>query len=209
MNVNTKLLPDRLRNIYLEVLNPLIDLIAKLRLHPNVFTTASFVLGCSGGILMAAKQVRLASALFLMSGIFDSIDGNLARKTGKESKFGALFDSALDRYSETIYFIGIAFFFLKNGSFVTAAVVAIGLTGSFMVSYVRARAESLGYRCEAGLVQRPERVVLLGLSGLIHLWALTVAVWAIAVLSNFTTIQRMVYIWKTDQQTIKQPNRKD
>jgi CDP-diacylglycerol--glycerol-3-phosphate 3-phosphatidyltransferase len=201
MNMKSTLLPDRLRAAYLGLLSPIVDGIAGLQLHPNTLTTISFIFGCAGGVLIAAGHIRLASALLLLSGIFDNIDGHLARKTGKATKFGALFDSTLDRYSETIYFIGLIILFIRSGpaTYITAAAAAIGLTGSFMVSYVRARAEGLGYSCDIGFIQRPERVVLLGVGGLLHVWVLIAAVWMIAVLSNVTAVQRLIYVWKTDQ----------
>jgi len=194
---SSTLLSNKIRNTYLGLLKPLVERIAKSRIHPNTFTTTSFIFGCAGAVVIASGVVRLASILLLVSGILDNIDGNLARLTGKTSKFGALFDSTLDRYSETIYFIGVAIFFLRDGAFATAAATAIALTGSFMVSYIRARAEGLGYSCDVGFIQRPERIVIIGISGLIHPWLLIAAVWTIAFFSNFTAVQRLIYVWKT------------
>ena len=198
LSPDNTLLPHRLRQGYLALLNPAVAFFARHKIHPNVFTILSFLFGCTGGALMASGLIRLASVIFLLSGILDNIDGNLARKRELVTRFGALFDSTLDRYSETLYFLGIAFYFTRIGGFLTAAVTTVGMIGSLMVSYVRARAEGLGYTCNVGFIQRPERVVLLGLCGLIHRNALIVALWIIAILSNATAIQRIIHVWKSD-----------
>ncbi len=150
---------------------------------------------------MGLDFIRLASALFLLSGILDNIDGNLARKRNLATRFGALFDSTLDRYSETVYFIGIVWHFTHSGAIATAIAAATGMIGSWMVSYVRARAEGLGYTCSVGIIQRPERIVLLGICGFIHRDALAAAVWIVAILSHATVVQRVIHVWKSGEKT--------
>jgi CDP-diacylglycerol--glycerol-3-phosphate 3-phosphatidyltransferase len=159
----------------------------------------TFLLSCGASFAVASGSLRLAASLILLSGVCDVVDGKLARQSGKASKFGALYDSTLDRYSEVIFFFGMAFYFIKNAWYLTSVAVAVSLGGSLMVSYVRARAEGLGFDCRVGLLQRPERVLLLGLGALIHLYAFVGVIWIIAILSNVTAIQRIVHVWQEDQ----------
>jgi CDP-diacylglycerol--glycerol-3-phosphate 3-phosphatidyltransferase len=193
-------IPEWLKNSFLSSLDPIVLLATRLNVHPNTFTTVSFLIGCAATYFIAIESLRIAACLILLSGMCDAIDGKLARHSGKVTKFGALYDSTLDRYSEVIIFFGLAFYFIKNGWYLTSVAVAIGLGGSMMVSYVRARAEGLGFDCKVGILQRAERLLLLGIGGLIHLYTLVVAVWIIAVLSNVTAIQRIVHVWKKDQE---------
>ena len=193
-------IPDRLKNAYLSILDPIVGLSTKLNLHPNTFTTVGFLTSCIASyVIVASASLRLAACLILVSGIFDTVDGKLARHSGKTSKFGALYDSTMDRYSEFILFLGMAFHFIKSGWYLTSVAVAVGLGGSLMVSYVRARAESLGFECKVGLLQRAERLLLLGLGGLIHISTLVTAIWIIAVMSNLTAIHRIIHVWKEDR----------
>ncbi len=194
-----KPIPEWLKNAYLSALNPIIGLATKLNLHPNTFTTVSFLSGIGAAYFMAVGSLRIAACFVLLSGMCDSIDGKLARYSGKVTKFGALYDSTLDRYSEVLFFFGMAFYFIKHGWYLTSVALAIGLGGSLMVSYVRARAEGLGFECKVGILQRAERLLLLGIGGLIHLYALVGAIWIIAVMSHVTAIQRIIHVWKEDK----------
>lgn len=192
-------IPEGLKNFYLSLLNPLTNLATKLDMNPNTFTTISFLLGGVSAYLAATGHLRLAGAFILFSGILDTVDGKLARQSGKVTKFGALYDSTLDRYSETLFFFGLAYFFISAGNHLPAVAVALSLGGSLMVSYVRARAEGLGFDCKVGIMQRAERLLFLGVGALIGVNVLVVALWIIAVLSNFTAIHRVVHVWQHDQ----------
>jgi len=129
------------------------------------------------------------------------IDGAVARASNRVTKFGALYDSTLDRYSEILVFFGLAYFFVaqheiySQSSLLIPVIVFMALAGSIMVSYVRARAESLGFECKAGLMQRPERIVVLGIGALVHKYLLVISIIAIAVLANYTAIQRLYIVW--------------
>ena len=133
----------------------------------------------------------------------DIIDGKVARKTGLSSKFGALLDSSLDRYSEVFMFLGTAIFFVESDHPLTSIMIFLALGGSMMVSYVRARAEGLGYDCKVGIMQRPERIVYVGFASLIHPFALEVVIWMIAILANFTAFQRMYHVWVLEKKEKK------
>ena len=211
MKIRTEMgiIPDRIKKLYLSKLDLLVRLAMKLNIHPNTFTTVGFFLSCGAATLMAAGMYRQAACVLLLGGMFDNIDGQYARATKKVTKFGALYDSTLDRYSEVIFFFGMAFYFIRHGWYLTSVFVAIGLGGSLMVSYIRARAEGLGFKCEIGLMQSAERIVLLSAGGLIHLYALVTAIWIIAILSNFTAIQRLIHVWKADNQNGRSSNKKN
>jgi phosphatidylglycerophosphate synthase len=135
----------------------------------------------------------------LLGGLCDIIDGKIARKTGLTSKFGALFDSSLDRYSEVFMFLGTAIYFVQIDHPITSIMVVLALGGSTMVSYVRSRAEGLGFECRVGIMQRQERIVYVGFSSLIHPYLLEVIIWMIAILANFTAIQRMYHVWSLEK----------
>lgn len=189
------ILPDSIKNWFISFLDPLIDLIARFHVHPNHFTILGLLVSLIGAVFYAKHDIRLAGVLILLGGICDVIDGKIARKTGLSSKFGALFDSSLDRYAEVFMFLGIAIFFVQKDHPITSIMVVLALGGSMMVSYVRARSEGLGYDCKVGIMQRPERIVYIGFSSLIHAYVLEVIIWMIAILANFTAIQRLYHVW--------------
>jgi CDP-diacylglycerol--glycerol-3-phosphate 3-phosphatidyltransferase len=133
---------------------------------------------------------------FLLASAFDALDGAVARATNSASPFGAFLDSVMDRYSESALFIGLLALFTSRQQFDMAVVSSVALVGSLLVSYARARAEGLGVDCEVGILQRPERVVLLG-AGLIFADALLVPViWLLAVVTNATVVQRIIHVWR-------------
>ena len=192
---------DQLKSRFLSALDPIINLSTKLNVHPSTFTTVGFLLSCIASYFIATGSLRLGSFIILLAGLCDALDGRLARHTGKVTNFGALYDSTLDRYSEVVYFFGMAFYFIDNSWYLTSIAVAVGLGGSMMVSYVRARAEGLGFKCNIGLLQRAERLLLLGIGGLIHIYIYVAAIWIVAIFSNITAIQRVVYILREDRNT--------
>ena len=200
-----KLLPDGIKNWYLKLITPIVDFFIAHSLNPNWFTTVGFVVSLVTAYLFAIGSHRLAGALVLLSGTFDIIDGQVARATNRVTKFGALYDSTLDRYAEVLIFFGLAYYFVAAGFLWQAVAVSIALGGSLMVSYVRARAEGLNFECKVGIMQRPERIVLLGFGALIHEWVLVFAVATIAVLANFTAIQRLYHVWAAENGQRKEP----
>lgn len=192
-------IPEKWKSFYLSTLHPIVRLLANRNMHPNVLTTCGFIASLVASYWMAIGSFRIGAGFILLAGICDTIDGKLARDSKKVSKFGALFDSTLDRYSETLLFFGMAYYYIKHDLYATSIGVAIALGGSLMVSYIRARAEGLGFECKVGILQRSERLLLLVFGALIHPVALTVAIWIIAVLSNVTAVVRIVHVWKEDQ----------
>ena len=194
------LIPDWLKNWYVSSLNPLVRLSTAWHIHPNFFTTLSLLISLLSAWVLATGHLRWGGILILVSGTFDIIDGAVARATNTSSKFGAFYDSTLDRYAELAVFFGVLAYYLNYGSagLVGHVFWPIGLAicGSFMVSYIRARAEGLGFECKMGMMQRPERIVLLGFGAIFHERILMFFIILIALLSNLTAIQRMLHIWK-------------
>jgi CDP-diacylglycerol--glycerol-3-phosphate 3-phosphatidyltransferase len=155
------------------VIDPVVKVFIKLGLTPNVVTTIGFLLNVGVAIIfiLGAEEgnrgdlsyVGWAGGLILFAGLFDMLDGQVARLGNMKSTFGALYDSVIDRYSELIMFLGICYYLVGHHYFLSSIFAFIALIGSMMVSYVRARAEGLGIECKGGLMQRPERVVTIGL----------------------------------------------
>ena len=156
-----------------KVIDPVVKVFIKLGLTPNAVTSIGFVLNVGVAIIfiIGAEEgnrgdlsyVGWAGGLILFAGLFDMLDGQVARLGNMKSTFGALYDSVLDRYSELIMFLGICYYLVCHHYFLSSIFAFIALIGSMMVSYVRARAEGLGIECKGGLMQRPERVVTIGL----------------------------------------------
>lgn len=200
--VKINVLPDSIKNWYLRLIQPVIDFFIRLELNPNFFTTIGFILTVGAAVLFATGYLRIAGVIVLLAGTFDIVDGKVARLSNRVTKFGALYDSTLDRYSEVIMFFGLAFYFVKEDMFITSVAVSFALGGSIMVSYVRARAEALGFQCKVGIMQRPERVVYVGVGAIVHMAALIFAILLIAIFANITAVQRIYHVW-TQENGIK------
>ena len=201
-NFSQSMLPNKLKSGFVNLLNPTITLLIKLNIHPNTFTVWGFIITTLSCYLVIIGQVTLAGISILLGGICDIIDGKLARASGKVSRFGALFDSSVDRYSEVVMFFGVAAYYVRSDDYLTSVAVFIALGGSMMVSYVRSRAEGLGFECKVGLMQRTERVVFIGFGAIVGTYfntlVLKAAIWIVALLSNITAIQRIIHIYKAD-----------
>lgn len=196
------ILPDSIKNGFSKAIDPPIELIVRLNVHPNFFTVLGLIITIIGAYFYTIGQLRVAGALILLGGICDMIDGKVARRGGLSSNFGALFDSSLDRYAEFFMFFGVGVHFIRVETPLamwTTIMAFLALGGSMMVSYVRARAEGLGYDCKVGIMQRAERIVYIGIASIFHEYALMVVIWAIAILANFTAFQRMHHVWKQEK----------
>jgi len=170
------LVRDKLQKGIYRVINPLVKGLIKIGFTPNIVTLAGLVLNIMVAIVFikGAEQgnrgdlsyVGWAGALILFAGLFDMLDGQVARLGNMSSSFGALFDSVLDRYSELIMFLGICYYLVAHHYFISSLAAFIAMIGSMMVSYIRARSEGLGIQNSGGLMQRPERVILIALSAI-------------------------------------------
>ena len=179
---------------------PAAKLLAALGLSPNAVSLLGLIVAGGSAYLLSTDRFWAGGVVLLASGLFDLLDGALARYAGSTSRFGALLDSTLDRVSETVVLIGLLVYYLNTDSTGGALLCYLALAGSLMVSYLRARAEGLGIECTVGIMTRPERVVALG-AGLIvgHWWPVAVlaVLAAIAGLTLFTSTQRLFHAWKT------------
>jgi CDP-diacylglycerol--glycerol-3-phosphate 3-phosphatidyltransferase len=191
MQSKPRLLPENLQNRFLDFLTPLIVALGRRGFHPNTFTLAGLILTLMAATALFKGHLRIGGLLILAGGLCDCIDGNLARATGRVTRFGALFDSIIDRYSELVMFFGILAYFLGNHEYLMAVAAFLAMSGSMMVSYSRARAESLEFEASIGWMQRPERIVLIGTGALIHPLALKFAIWLVAIFANLTALQRI------------------
>lgn len=174
--METKPLRVRLQFGIYKIIDPFVKVLLKIGFTPNIVTVIGFLLNIGVAVIFVLgaektdrddfSHVGWAGGLILFAGLFDMLDGQVARLGKMSSSFGALLDSVLDRYSELFMFLGICYYLISHHYFISSLIAFIGLIGSMMVSYTRARAEGLGIECKGGLMQRPERVVLVGTSAL-------------------------------------------
>jgi phosphatidylinositol phosphate synthase len=196
---------ETLRGWVYRTISPLTDWLVLHKVHPNLLTTLGFLVTMSSALFFHQHQVRIAGFMILLGGFFDIIDGRVARLSGMGSKFGAFYDSTLDRVSEIAVFFGILSLYndyrLRLGDVGMIYLIMLAMAGSLMVSYTRGRAEALGLDCRVGLMPRAERVVLIGLSSLLfgEIWdglALKVVIGLLAVLTNLTAFQRIIWVYR-------------
>ena len=198
-NTTRRLIPESLQNGFVNLLTPLIKIFSRWGINPNSFTLAGLIITSMAAVAFIMGHLHLGGFLILLGGLCDTIDGSLARFANKATHFGAMFDSAVDRYSEFVMFFGMVVYFVMSKDYPTSVVAFFALCGSIMVSYSRARAESLGFDSRVGIMQRPERIVFLGLGALIHPGALKFAIWLVAILANFTALQRIRHAHKQSE----------
>jgi len=176
----------------------LMTALRRLPVTPNQITVVGTALTFAAAVLVASGQLRWGGVVLAFAGTFDILDGALARSTGRSYPYGAFLDSNLDRYSEGAMYLGLIAYFVGVGGPLQRWLVvgtAAALAGSFLVSYVRARAQSLGFTCETGLFARPERVVVTVVGLVFGGVVLTAVVFLLAVLTNLTALQRIREVW--------------
>ena len=145
-------------------------------------------------VVFAKGELRWGAVVMMIAGLCDILDGQVAREGRKETKFGALLDSTTDRYSEIFIYFGIGAYLIGRDEWIATGILFFAITGSLMVSYVRARAEGLGEDCKVGFMQRPERLMALGLGCLISHNGLVFVLAFLAVTTNYTVVERLTYI---------------
>jgi CDP-diacylglycerol--glycerol-3-phosphate 3-phosphatidyltransferase len=177
---------------------PVVKLIARTPLTPNAITWLGFWLTVGATALIVTGHLFAAGWLVLVAGFFDMLDGALARTTNRVTRFGGILDSTLDRLSDAILLLGLLFVFSREQQVAESLVVGVTLLGSLMVSYLRARIESMGIECGVGLFTRPERVIILALGLLLGQfdYVLVIALAVIAFFSFFTVGQRLLHAWR-------------
>jgi CDP-diacylglycerol--glycerol-3-phosphate 3-phosphatidyltransferase len=172
---------------------PIARALGRLGVHPNTVTILGLMLQVGVAVVFGLGYLRLGGWLLLVVAPIDALDGALARALGKQSRFGALLDSTLDRIADAVLILGLTAFYLQQGASLAVTLLLISLVATMLVSYVRARAEALGFACKVGLLTRMERILLIGaLSGL---GLPMVMIWLLTVLSVFTVCQRIVHIY--------------
>lgn len=192
---------------YLRAIEPVADFLVRRRVNPNAITTLGTACWIVAAVIFATGHIRTAGWVLGVTAVFDVLDGTVARRTGRETKFGAFYDSTLDRIADGAVLAGLLVFYAGSGARHSTPMVVISLTaiiGTFLTSYTRARAEGLGIDAKVGLIQRPERVVLLSapqaLFGLaFDGWVLAGIVTLLAVTSWITAIQRIAFVHAATQ----------
>jgi phosphatidylglycerophosphate synthase len=172
---------------------PLGFIAKRIPFSPNSLTVTGFVVTLIASLVIP-YNIRLGGICIIAGALFDMLDGMVARTKGKTTRFGAFLDSVLDRYSDAFLFLSIAWYLAAHGDH-TGSFLSIGtMLGAFLISYTRARAEGLGESCHTGIMERPERIILL-IFGTVIGWLVPV-LWIMLVLTHITVIQRMHYVWK-------------
>ncbi len=171
-------------------------LLAATGLSPNALTILGLLLNLGVAAVLAMGNPVAGGLLFLAANAFDMLDGAVARITGKSSTFGAFLDSTIDRYDEAIVFLGLMAWLYGQGDGALLVAAYLGIVGSLMVSYTRARAEGLGLRGEVGWLPRPERIIVLSAGLIFHGYLLAPVLWLLAVLTNLTALQRVLHVWR-------------
>jgi CDP-diacylglycerol---glycerol-3-phosphate 3-phosphatidyltransferase len=194
---------DTMRKLTSFITQPVAKVLARIGVTANSLTITGLLFGIAAGIFIALGRLKLAGILILVGGSFDMFDGAVARASNKNSPFGALLDSVVDRYSEGIIFLGLAIYFAMEGATRDRVYglipTCLGLISAFLVSYVRARAEGLQLDCKVGLMQRPERVILLAIGvlfqsfSIVNISILIIALWILVILSHITVLQRVAF----------------
>jgi len=198
-----KILPDWLKNGYLRLMEPVAALMVRSRVHPNTITIVGTVFMVAGGVLYGTGHIRTGGVLLGITALSDVLDGMVARKGNKTSVFGAFLDSSLDRLADGAVLGGLAVFYALDPVHRSVPMVVVclaGINGAFLTSYTRARAEALGLDAKVGMLQRPERVVLLSVPqaffGLtLNGWVLSVIITVLTVTAWITVLQRIMYVY--------------
>ncbi len=187
-------LTDKLRDQFGDFLNRICVSLQKLGIRANHLTTLGIIGNIIAAIFISSGSIRLGGLIVLLTGPLDALDGTLARLQENQTPFGALFDSIADRISEGAVLFGLFYYFFSLSDLLSCVLVFFSLTGSFMVSYIRARAQSLGSDPKNGLLTRVERFVVMSMSLL--LGQPVIGLWVMAVLTHVTILQRIWYAWK-------------
>jgi CDP-diacylglycerol--glycerol-3-phosphate 3-phosphatidyltransferase len=180
------------KETFRQLIRPLARVLSSIRVRPDTLTIAGWVLSVCAATLFALGYTKTAGAVMLFAGLFDALDGAVARESNLMSSFGAFLDSTLDRLSESAIFVGIVFFYASSSMPYEALLAGVAMSFSLMTSYTRARAEGLGFECEVGLLERAGRVVILSLFSLMGF--LIAGVGLVAVGALVTTAQRIFHV---------------
>jgi CDP-diacylglycerol--glycerol-3-phosphate 3-phosphatidyltransferase len=185
-------LSDRARRFFGRFSEPTTRLLARWGVTPNLLTLVGALANLGVGLLAASGNLVLAGGLWLAAGLFDGLDGALARRTGATSRFGAFLDSTLDRYSDAFVLTGLIWHTIDRGQSLEARLAAVALVGTLLISYTRARAESQGIECRVGLLTRLERFLLVAATLITQ--QVTIGLIALSILTHLTVLQRILHV---------------
>lgn len=188
------MLSEWMRNHTRWLVTPVARFLSRTRISPNMLTLLGVLLNVAVGAVLATGRLRLGGFLVIIAGAFDALDGALARASGRTTRFGAFFDSVMDRFSEAAVFGGLLLHALQRGERTDVILIYAAIVGSLLVSYARARAEGIGVACKGGWFTRFERVTVLVI-GLL-LGQLRLALWVLAIFANLTALQRVYLVWR-------------
>ena len=189
---------DIRRNLAYRITDPIVGILSKRGIKPNALTLINLALNIIAAYVIATGHFFLGGVLILVAGLFDLLDGALARFTKQTTKFGAILDSVADRISEAAILCGLLIWYIpQQEASLEIVFVFIVLIGSFLVSYIRARAEGLGWQCQVGLFTRAERIIVLAIGLLIN--QVFIALCVLVVFVFITVVQRLVYLWKQEK----------
>ena len=197
-----KTLTDYLRKWLKGVAEPVASFLNRIGMKPNVVTYLGLIGNTIGAILLGTGHITWGGIVVLLFGLMDGLDGTMARLKGESTKFGAFIDSVTDRYSELVILAGLMAYYLQQSDWLACGLVYMSALGSVMVSYIKARAEALGFDARIGILTRVERYLVLAPSLVFNIPI--VGLWILAVLSNFTAVQRFAYVrkqWYTSLKT--------
>jgi len=203
-----KLVTKSLERTYIGLTDPFVEWLLRHDVRPNAITTVGAALVVASAVGYGLGAIRLGGVLLLASGVIDTLDGQVARRSGAVSRFGAFYDSTLDRVGDGATFIGIAAYLLSAPGVrypvAIAVVCMVAVLSSLLVSYARARAEGLGLDCKVGLVQRAERLLGIGVPTVVigagpNGIVLQIIVVVLAILSTVTVIQRFVHVYRVTE----------
>ncbi len=195
------------------LLQAIVNGLALTRISPNLLTFVGLLINIGAALLFGyanehnfVRMFLLAGLVIIGAGIFDMVDGRVARQTNQVTVFGAFFDSVIDRYSDVALFFGLLVYYARGNRFFYVGLVAFVMVTSLLVSYTRARAEALIGKCKVGFMERPERIVLILLGALFARWgAMAPVLWVLAVLSTITVIHRIAYTYEMTRKMAVMP----
>lgn len=194
-------LSETARTLAQPLLLPIVKILANLKVHPNLITILCFIGFVLSAILIAYGEFFIAGVLLLIFSPLDAVDGALARFSKKVTPFGAFLDSTLDRYGEILIFLGFCYYFMVTNMPYHVLLSFLGITGSLMVSYTRARAEGAGFECKVGMFTRFERILFLIIFLMLDL--ITFFLILISLLTHLTALQRILYVYKQSKRPLK------
>lgn len=184
----------RFKGVSSRLLRPAALFLQKHHIYPNHLTLMGLMLSMAAGAAFSFGRFRLGGGALILSGLSDVLDGSLARNTGTTSPFGAFIDSVADRYSEFFVFFGLVYWFYRMEETLSLLVILLAMLGSVMVSYTRARSESIIGDCQVGLMERPERLLVLIVFSLMN--NIEPALWILAAGANLTALQRILHTYR-------------